>query len=291
MAQIPQLGEDERDMRGRVVVVTGASSGIGAAAARLFADRGARVIVVGRDAEKTELVAEAVGGDYRIADFTKLRDVSALGADLLESIDRIDVLVNNAGAMFERNELTVDGFERTFQVNYLAPFLLTSILRVMLESSGDDVRVVNTGSSQAVGVELDVDASAHGTAPFSKIGAYGAAKLALTHFTERFDRTTPGRVTATIAHPGFVATEIVRDNPAQLAAMRSGQIPDSILTPEQGAGPLVSLGVTRSIVDLHGKHFDRYDARSIEAVSNEAASNEVWQRSVRLLARSILAID
>lgn len=288
MAQIPQLGMDERNMRGRVVVVTGASSGIGAAAARSYADRGAHVIVVGRDAGKTALVAGAIGSDHRTADFAQLRDVSQLGADLLNSIDRIDVLVNNVGAMFERNELTVDGFERTFQVNYLAPFLLTSILRVMLEDSGSDVRVVNTGSSQAIGVELDIDASARGSAPFSKIGSYGAAKLALTYFTERFDRTTPDNLTATIAHPGFVATAIVRDNPAQLAAIRDGRVPDSILTPEQGAGPLVSLGVTRSTAELHGKYFDRYDEHPLEAVSDQAVSSDVWRRSVQLLAASSL---
>src|SRR5687767_7946724 len=128
----------------RTIVLTGASSGIGRVAALALAEGGARVAVVGRNPERTEAVAGLTGGVPYICDFDVLADVRRLAATLLAEHPRIDVLANNAGGVVARRELTVDGFERTLQSNYLAPFLLTRLLLPRLMESGG--RVICTSS-------------------------------------------------------------------------------------------------------------------------------------------------
>lgn len=133
----------------RTIVVTGASSGIGAVAAERLAAGGDRVAVVGRDAERTRAVADRIGATPFVADFERLDDVRTLAANLLRRFDGIDVLANNAGGLYHDRRLTVDGHERTIQLNHLAPFLLTRLLRSRLvetAATGRDVRVVSTAS-------------------------------------------------------------------------------------------------------------------------------------------------
>ena len=120
---------------GRTVVITGASDGIGAAAARQVARLGARVIVVGRSAQKTAAVAESIGATALTGDFARLEDVRRVAGQILALCPRIDVLANNAGAMFPHRVVTADGNEMTFQVNYLAGFLLTGLLRPRLAAT------------------------------------------------------------------------------------------------------------------------------------------------------------
>ena len=112
----------------KTIVVTGASDGIGAAAARQLHEDGHTVVVVGRSPDKTRQVAESIGADYEVADFADLRTVRRLAAKLAQRYPRIDVLANNAGGVFGTRDKTADGFEKTFQVNHLAPFLLTTLL-------------------------------------------------------------------------------------------------------------------------------------------------------------------
>ena len=132
------------DLTGRTAVVTGASAGIGAAAARELAARGATVVVVGRSPEKTAAVAEDLGSLSVVADFAVLDDVRRLATQLLEMCPRIDVLAHNAGAMNQERITTVDGHEKTIQTNYLAPFLLQKLLQDRLSQS--HTRVIVTSS-------------------------------------------------------------------------------------------------------------------------------------------------
>jgi NAD(P)-dependent dehydrogenase (short-subunit alcohol dehydrogenase family) len=113
---------------GRTIVITGASDGLGAAAAKRLSRSGENVVVVGRSPQKTKAVATEIGADYLLADFTDLVQVRALAEQLLARYPRIDVLANNAGGIMAEREVTVDGHEKTFQVNHLAPFLLTTLL-------------------------------------------------------------------------------------------------------------------------------------------------------------------
>src|SRR3954447_11972948 len=132
-------------MEGKTIVITGASAGVGAAAARQLADLGADVVVVGRSPDKTAAVARSIGTEPLVADFARLSDVRRLAEQLLERCPKIDVLANNAGGIFPRRTVTEDGHELTFQVNHLAPFLLTALLRDRLVETGGS-RVITTSS-------------------------------------------------------------------------------------------------------------------------------------------------
>ena len=288
MTHISELGSNERSLRGQTVIVTGASSGIGRAAAALFAERGAKVALVGRDVSKTAAIAAEVGGTSYTADFEDLSDVARLGQALSEDLDEVHLLVNNAGAMFESASLTADGFERTFQVNHLAPALLTLQLQSLLERSGDDVRVISTGSSQAQRVSLDLASLSTDVDGFSKNSNYGRAKLAFALFAQHFDAITPSNVAAVLVHPGFVATDIVRDNPEHLAAMRSGAIPATILTPVEGAKPLVALGAASSAAELHGSYFNRYESEPVSLLADLPSAELIYTATVQMLDQQLL---
>jgi NAD(P)-dependent dehydrogenase (short-subunit alcohol dehydrogenase family) len=164
------------DLRGRTVVITGASTGIGAAAARLFAEAGATVTVVGRSPERTAAVAARIGGRAHIADFGSLDDVRRLAAGLLATHDRIDVLANNAGTVQTRRRISADGHEMTFQVNHLAPFLLTDLLLDRLAAAPHGARVINTASTLYRKARLDLDDLDGARGRYRGLRAYGRAK-------------------------------------------------------------------------------------------------------------------
>ncbi|HEX3514389.1 MAG TPA: SDR family NAD(P)-dependent oxidoreductase, partial [Trebonia sp.] len=170
----------------KTIVITGASDGIGAAAARQLHQDGNHVVVVGRSPRKTQAVAQEIGADYFLADFTRLGDVRKLAADLDRACPRIDVLANNAGGIFGDRAKTIDGFEQTFQVNHLAPFLLTSLLLDKLVQSR--AAVIQTSSSGArLFCELAIDDLDHDR-DFTPQLAYGTAKLENILFTKELHR-------------------------------------------------------------------------------------------------------
>jgi NAD(P)-dependent dehydrogenase (short-subunit alcohol dehydrogenase family) len=165
-------------MSERVVVITGASDGIGAEAARQIAQQqpGQRLILVGRSPEKTAAVAREVGAEHHVADYTRLDDVRQVAENIRDSVDRIDVLANNAGGIFGQRTETADGNEKTFQVNLLAPFLLTHLLLDLLQAGQGGVINTSSASAKIVG-RINVEDLNHvdGYAPMR---AYGDAKLA-----------------------------------------------------------------------------------------------------------------
>ncbi|MBF4551090.1 SDR family NAD(P)-dependent oxidoreductase [Pseudoclavibacter sp. VKM Ac-2888] len=193
----------------RTVVITGGSDGIGAAAARALAAKGWRVVVVGRNAEKTATVAEEIGAERFVADFSRLDEVRELAARLVEQVGPIDVLANNAGGIFGDRTRTVDGHELTLQVNHLAPFLLTNLLLDQVSVGA----VVNTASIAArLMGRIDLD-DLNNDARFSANKAYGDAKLANILFTKGLHRGLAGRPVASVAfHPGVVGTNFSSDS-------------------------------------------------------------------------------
>ena len=169
----------------RTIVITGASDGIGAAAARTLAKAGEQVVVVGRSAGKTRALAGDIGADYYLADFAQLSQVRDLAAKIKEKYPRIDVLANNAGGIMGKRTLTVDGNESTFQVNHLAPFLLTTLLMDTLTAS--NAKVINTSSAANNFGKLDLfDLNAE--YGYSTNRAYGTGKLANILFTSELHR-------------------------------------------------------------------------------------------------------
>jgi NAD(P)-dependent dehydrogenase (short-subunit alcohol dehydrogenase family) len=235
----------------KTIVLTGASSGIGAIAARELAKDGWDVAVVGRNPERTNAVASAIGGTPFIADYDRLDDVRALAAALLAKYPTIDVLANNAGGLVGKRGVTADGNERTFQHNHLAPFLLTGLLTQRLEASG--ARVIGTASvANRLGhIRLD-DLNWKRRAYLGGWRAYGTSKIETILFARELARRTT--LTAYSFHPGSVKTAFGTDTALGRAAMRLAAVTQ--ISPEAGAAPLIQLASNPSIDAPNGTYFD-----------------------------------
>ncbi|HEX8628004.1 MAG TPA: SDR family NAD(P)-dependent oxidoreductase [Catenuloplanes sp.] len=264
-------------MSSRTVVVTGASSGIGLAAAEELARSGDRVVLVGRDQrrlqEATERVRQAAGAvpeSFR-ADFAVLDEVRALAERLRRAYDHIDVLANNAGAIILKPVTTVDGFELTMQANHLAPFLLTALLRDRVG------RVVTTASGAHRSGALDPD-DLRGTTGFRAIRAYGTSKQANILFTAEAARRWP-EVLSTCLHPGVVRTRFAGDSRIATLALRLAPF---VRTPEQGADTLVWLIRTPAELLVNGGYYiDRRLRRALPKAADPALAARLWEASER----------
>ncbi|MGN6427302.1 MAG: SDR family NAD(P)-dependent oxidoreductase [Leifsonia sp.] len=273
----------------RTVVVTGASSGIGAVAAARLAESGDEVAVVGRNPERTRAVAERTGATPFLADFERLDDVRALAAALLERYETIDVLANNAGGLYSRREVTADGHERTIQTNHLAPFLLTHLLRPRLEQTaalGRDVRVVSTASLANRFGRLRLDDLDWEKRPWrGGWRAYGTAKLATILFAaELAERLTGTGVTAYSFHPGTVVTSFGATSPLIRFgnAVTGGRYG---VGPETGAAPLLHLAGPVPVGAPSGTYFDRFRANGATAAQARDAQlgRDLWVLSAELV--------
>ena len=275
------------NLSGRTIVITGASAGIGAAAARALAARGARVVPVGRSPEKTAAIAREIGAeDHLTVDFARLADVRRLADDLLERCERIDVLANNAGGSFPTRVITEDGYELTAQVDHLAPFLLTALLRERLEAT-PGARVITTSSvANRMG---HIDAERFERAPRIFLGTtrvYGTAKLLNIVFTRELSRRLAGTgVTASCFHPGPVATEFGRDSRLLGLIYRTPLARVALIPAEAGAAPLVSLAGHPDPAENDGIYFDRFKANggTSRQADDAGLARRVWERSAELV--------
>ena len=224
----------------RVGVVTGASSGIGLYTAIGLARTGMRVVMAGRNRARTEaarrLVTERTGSDrveIALADFSRLAEVRRLAEEVLAEHDRLDLLVNNAGLMSSQCRTSADGFELTFAVNHLAPFLLTNLLLDRLKASSP-ARIVTVASRAHQGQRLDLATLGKGT-NWGQMGAYGRSKLCNILFTRELAARLAGSgVVATCLHPGVVATGIGQHGGIIELGWRLAK--PFMIGPEKGAG-------------------------------------------------------
>ena len=265
-----------------VVVVTGASSGIGAAAAAKLADLGATVVPVGRDRRRLEKVAGQVGGEPLQADFASLAEVRRLAGELLERHARIDVLVNNAGLVTSRRELTEDGYETTFAVNHLAPFLLTNLLLERLRASAP-ARVVTTSSGAHGGGRLDFD-DLQGERSWSMMRAYGTSKLANVLFTRGLAmRVDAAEVTANCLHPGVINTKLGRGaGPLAGLAWTLGR--PFFASPRRGASTIVYLATSEEGGEVTGGYYENSrPAGTSAAAADIELADRLWRESERLV--------
>lgn len=272
----------------RTVVVTGASSGIGRAAARELARRGATVAVVGRNPDRTRTVAHEIGGTAYLADFSDLSTVRELADQLLAENPRIHVLANNAGATIPERALTVDGHETTFQGNHLAPFLLTALLTPRLletakEAPAGSVRIVQTSSAGNLFGKVDLDDLDNARGAWAGgFRAYGTSKLLNVLFTRELARRLPragGGVDAFAFHPGFVASGFGGDGAFMTAAKRLA------VSTEDGAEPLIRLAGATTVPAPSGNYFDRLKApgRVARQAADADLARRLWEESARLL--------
>jgi NAD(P)-dependent dehydrogenase (short-subunit alcohol dehydrogenase family) len=280
-------------MKDKVCVITGGTDGIGKAAALGLATRGARVLVHGRDALKGARAVEelkARSGNPAIellpADFGSLDEVRRLAAAILERTPRVDVLVNNAGAFYVKRALSKDGYELTFAVNHLAPFLLTHLLLGALQQAAP-ARVVTTSSNAHRSAAIPFDDLAM-TRNYSPMGAYGASKLANILFTRALaKRLQDTRVTATCLHPGFCRTNIGANNDADVSPLIKRAfwlVSRFARSAEKGAETLLYLASSAEVEGVSGGYFcDRKAIAPSRAGQDDGAAERLWQVSEQLV--------
>ena len=269
----------------RTIILTGASDGIGAAATRDLARDGAHLVLVGRSPEKTNAIADEVGADRFEADFARLDDVRALAETLLERYPHIDVLANNAGGIFGDRQRTVDGFERTLQVNHLAPFLLTNLLMDRLMES--NASIINTSSVAArLFGNIDLD-DLQNERNFSANKAYGDSKLANILFTKGLHRHFHGQgINAAAFHPGVVGTNFARDTSSAMRFLYQTPL-SKVLTvsPEKGADTL--LWLLRSTPGDDWRSGEYYEKRKPGKTNPQAQDatlvDGLWERSAEMV--------
>lgn len=284
MSPQPEPGAtDLPDLSGRTVVVTGASAGLGAAAARRLAGAGARVLPVGRDPQKTAAVAREVGAEPLVADFTRLDDVRRLADRILASTDRVDVLANNAGGVFSGRTETVDGHETTFQVNHLAGFLLTNLLRERLVAT-PGARVVTTSSAGNLGGRVDLDDLDYHRRRHTSFGAYSTSKLLNVLFTRELAQRWDEGVHASAFHPGAVASEFGRDSLIAGLFYRTPLKRVLAISPEAGAAPLVALATRPDPEAVDGMYLDRFGpGRTARQADDPELARGLWERSAAMV--------
>jgi retinol dehydrogenase-14 len=276
------------DLTGRVCVVTGASRGIGRAAAEQLGALGATLVLIARRAEDGEAVADAVASgsaaprpEVVAADLSVQADVRAAAGTVRDRYPQIHVLINNAGVIVRQREVTVDRLERQFAVNHLAYFLLTRLLLDRLEA-GAPSRIVNVTSGAHQGGTLDLN-DLQSERRYDPVRVYGRTKLANILFTYELARRLEGTgVTANCVHPGVIATKLLSDY-MNLPVVGGALARTFGASPEKAATAIVHLAASPEVERVTGTYFDgRRVTRSSPASYDEALARRLWEASERL---------
>jgi retinol dehydrogenase-12 len=280
------------EMKNQVVAVTGANAGIGRATARALAAMGAKVLACGRDRGRLDealasIRAEVPGAAVTalVADLSSVNEVRGLAEQIRAQTDRLDVLINNAGVGVDRRQETVDGFELTFAVNHLAPFVLTTELLDLLEASAP-ARVITVSSANHVGTKtLDLD-DLQSRERFAWQDVYARSKLCNVLFTRELARRLAGTgVTANCLHPGVIATEFgaggdLRGLNAWMFRVLKWFLPG----PERGARTSVFLASSPGVAETTGRYFaDCKPKEPSRLATDDELAAALWRESERLV--------
>lgn len=268
------------------IVLTGATDGIGAASASTLTGLGYQVVLVGRSGEKMKKLAKRLdAADYFLADFERLDEVRRLADEIQRKYARIDVLGNNAGGLFSGPHRTVDGFERTFQVNHLAPFLLTHLLMdQLLESRASVINTSSLGARLLGNIDID---DLNTWKKFSPNRAYGNAKLANILFTKGLHARYHAQGLNSVSfHPGVVATNFSADPTSSFHWAYHTPLRRFLTSPERGGANLTHFllgkpGQTWVSGEYYGSH--RRIARTHRQASDATLVDEHWDRSAKML--------
>ena len=275
-------------MEGKVCLITGATSGIGEVTACELARMGCSVVITARDERKAEIAVDklrAESGSLKIdglvADLSSQDQVRNLAAEFKRQHNRLDVLINNAGAIYLRRYLSQDGIEMTFAVNHLAPFLLTNLLLEMVIDSAP-ARIINVASNSHEGQEIDFD-DLESQRSYNFMRAYGRSKLANVKFTFELSRRLAGSsVTVNAFHPGLVGTNMGSNN-GWLVKLFLPLFRLFSLSPEEGAETSIYLASSPEVEGVSGKYF--YQKRAVPSSPNsldEEKARQLWEVSAEM---------
>ena len=284
-------------MRGKLVLITGGTNGIGKAAALALAKMGAEIIIVGRDEIKTRKVLhdlKSLSGnneiDMLVADLSSIAEIKRVAEEFLQRYDRLDVLLNNVGASFSEFHASVDGYEMTFALNHISYFLLTNLLLETIRKTAKAqgaARIINVSSSAHTsaknGVDLD---NLRTTKGFGNFGAYSESKLANLLFTYELARRLDGSgVTVNAMHPGFVRTGFGHNMKGIMSAAIKLLQRLIARTPEKGAETLVYLASSPNVADISGQYWiDLKQVASSEISYNREQQSRLWAFSAAITA-------
>lgn len=276
------------NMKGKVVVITGATSGIGQVAAGELAAAGARLVLVARDHARGQAtlarLRERGPGDHSVyfADLSRIAEMKRVAAEIAAREPRIDVLINNAGAMFGSRQVTPDGLELTFATNHVAYFVLTHGLRDRLFAAAPGARIVNTSSDAHKGNRLEIDdlQSARG---YSGFKVYGRSKLANILYTRELARRFAAKgVTANCLHPGFVDTRF-GDQSGGAFAVVVRLAKNFAISPEKGAKTIIYLAASDEVANVSGKYFYKCrEATPTREAQDDDAARRLWEETEKL---------
>jgi NAD(P)-dependent dehydrogenase (short-subunit alcohol dehydrogenase family) len=282
-------------LNGKVVVITGGTSGIGAAAAKALARQGARLVLIARDRERAGATLGTLGSGeeqahakhtVHYADLSRLSEMKRVAAEIAAAELRIDVLINNAGGAFARRRITEDGLEMTFALNHMAYFVVTLGLLERLRESAPS-RIVNTASMTYASASITFDDLQSEKGYAGGAGAYARSKLANILFTRELARRLEGTgVTANCFHPGFVATRIGQQDGGTSkiwGISNAGAMP-----PEEGAKTLVYLATSPEVATTSGEYFVRGRPEKLaKNALDDAAGRKLWEESARIAGLAV----
>ena len=286
------------EMNGKICIVTGSNSGIGKETALALAKMGAKVVMVVRSQERGEKAQKEIikqtgnnSVDLMICDISSMDSIRRFAKEFKNKYKRLDVLVNNAGAMFNKREVTPEGFERTLAVNYLGPFLLTHELLDLLKSSTPS-RIVNVSSGLAKNGKVDLDdlqseKNYRGTKAYSQVRApvYANTKLMVMMFTYELARRLEGTgVTANVLMPGFVATNLGKNSGSLSSSLMFKMVRPMQISPKKGAETTVYLASSSEVTNLSGKCFaKKKETTTCPASYDENLQKQLWTRTEIML--------
>jgi len=275
-------------MNGKVVVITGGTSGIGQVAAEKLAAMGARMVLVARDKSRADStlarlrrIGPGMNHTVHFADVSRIGDVRRVAGEIAAAEPRIDVLLNNAGAMFYDRQVTVDGLERTFATNHMSYFVLTLALRPQLIAAAPS-RVVNTASDAHRRAKLDFD-DLQCAKKYKAFTAYGRSKLSNILFTRELARKLAGTgVTANCLHPGVVNTRFADGGHGALYYVFR-VVKNFALTPEKGAETIIYLASSPDVAGVTGEYFTKCArATPTDEAQNDDSARRLWSETEQL---------
>jgi len=286
------------EMKGKICIVTGSNSGIGKETALALAKMGATAVMVVRSQERGEKAQKEIirqtgnnSVDLMICDISSMDSIRRFAKEFKNKYKRLDVLVNNAGAMFNKREVTPEGFERTLAVNYLGSFLLTHELLDLLKSSAPS-RVINVSSGLAKNGRVDLDdltseKNYRGTKAYSQVRApvYANTKLMVMLFTyELAGRLKGTGVTANVLMPGFVATNLGKNSGSLSSSLMFKMVRPMQVSPRKGAETSVYLASSSEVTNVTGKCFaKRQETTTCPASYDENLQKQLWNRAEIML--------